>query len=130
MRKLVEDILRDYPDCHVTLCGLQGPSRDGFGVNYGISWNYYEKLDAMFDMQKSYIKIANDEKYNGQVSFVHVGGQFDADNNYPTSKVPTNNRIPTTVDRENNGLHPTTVGYYQIADAVYRHLVTRLQPTK
>ena len=130
MRQLVEDILRDFPDCHVTLCGLQGPSRDGFGANYGIKWNYYEKLEAMFDMQASYMKIANDEKYNGHVSFVHVSGQFDADNNYGTKPVATNTRNPATVDREYNGLHPATIGYYQIADAVYRHLVTRLQPTE
>lgn len=127
MRKLVDSILADFPDCHVTLCGLQGPSRDGFGVSYGISWNYYEKLTAVFETQAAYMRIANDEKYDGHVSFVHLGGQFDELNSYPTSSVATNTRDPEKIYRENNGVHPAKIGYYQIADAVYRHLVTRLQ---
>ena len=126
-RKLVEDILADYPDCHVTLVGLQVPSRDGFGANYGVSWNYYEKLGIMFDINDLYETIAKDAKYGGHVSYASTAGQVDSANCYSTTNMPVSNRVPTTEAVQNNGVHPNTNGYYNIADVVYRHIAARLQ---
>ena len=126
-KDLIDGILADFPDCHINLIGLQVPSRDGFGTNYGTSWNFYEKTKRIFEFQQALIELSNDEKYGDSISFISVAGQFDSANCYPTASKPINNRVPTKVPVQNNGVHPNDNGIYQIADAVYRHIVTRLQ---
>ena len=124
---LIDAILADFPDCHINLIGLQVPSRDGFGTNYGTSWNFYEKTKRIFEFQQALIELSNDEKYGDSISFISVAGQFDSANCYPTTNMPINNRVSTKVPVQSNGVHPNENGLYQIADAVYRHVVTRLQ---
>ena len=126
----------EFPDCHVTLVGLQVPSRDGFAAAYGTTWNYYEKLCKVFEFQDAFISLTKEDAYRDSVSFVSVAGQFDAENNYPTTTIPLNgektkdyttSRDNRTETVQNNGVHPSNSGYYQIADAVYRHLMARWQ---
>ena len=126
----------EFPDCHVTLVGLQVPSRDGFAAAYGTTWNYYEKLCKVYEFQDAFIALTKEAKYEGSVSFVSLAGQFDAENNYPTTEIPLNgeknkdydtSRDNRTETVQNNGVHPSNKGYYQVADAVYRHLIARWQ---
>ena len=123
----IDSALADFPDCHINLLGLQVPSRDGLGTNYGTSWNFYDKTKVVFEFQQALIDLSNEEKYKGSVSFISVAGQFDSANCYPTASKPVNNRISTEISVQNNGVHPNDSGTYQLADAVYRHIVTRLQ---
>ena len=128
----IDLILAEFPECKVTLVGLQVPSRDGFAAAYGTSWNYYEKLCKVFEFQDAFIGICENAKYKDTVSFVSIAGQFDAENNYPTTSIPLNGDKTTSRDNrtetvQNNGVHPSNSGYYQIADAVYRHLMAKWQ---
>ena len=124
----IDSVLADFPECHISLVSLAIPSRDGVGTNYGTAWNYFEKTAKVFDFQDALIALANEEKYRDSVSFVSVIGQIDTDNAYLSKEVPINNRISNTVIMQSNGLHFNISGYEQQGDAIYRHLVTRLQP--
>ena len=126
-KELVDLMHAEFPECHITLVTLQLPSRDGFGTNYGINWNYYERMNMVYDFAEVYEEIAADAKYSSFVSVVSLAGQFDAEYNYPTEKDNGNTRYPLPGTLQSNGVHPNDAGRYQIADAVYRHLCTRLQ---
>ena len=124
--KLIDSILAEYPDCHITLVTQQLPSRDGFANNYGVSWPWFDKVDKIFDFQDIYIELANSAKYRANLSVVSVAGQFDTAYNEIKTTTTVNNRNNTTVTIGSNGVHPSNNGYLQIADAVYRHMIHRL----
>ncbi|MBQ2719638.1 MAG: SGNH/GDSL hydrolase family protein [Clostridia bacterium] len=126
-KELVDLMHAEFPECHVTLVTLQLPSRDGFGSSYGINWNYYAKMGVVYDFADVYAEIAAESKYSSFVSVVSLAGQFDAEYNYPTYQDNGNTRYPLPNTLQSNGVHPNDAGRYQIADAVYRHLATRLQ---
>ena len=118
-RTFIDNLLADFPDCKITLLGLEIPSLDGCGVNYGCSWNWFEKARYVFDLNDWYAEIA--EEYDN-VNFVNIAGQFDTENNMITGTRQVNVRNTKTETYQTNGVHPDTSGYNQIADAVFRHL--------
>ena len=124
--KFIDSVLADFPDCHISLIALQVPSRDGFANNYGISWQWFDKVDKAFDFQDVYLEIANSPKYKGKVSVISIAGQYDSAYNDIKTTVDVNNRNETDIVIGSNGVHPANTGYMQIADAVYRHMIHRL----
>lgn len=118
----------EYPSVKVVLLGLQLPARDGLGENYGANGvyaDYYGLMQYVFDHEKR-----NDEmkfRFPMHVSTVSIAGQFDTENNMPTSTRTVNARSTITETYQNNGLHPAEAGYKQIADAVYRDMTHKLQ---
>lgn len=125
-RIFLDNLLSAYPNCKISLLGIQVPSRDGLGQNYGVSWKYYEKLQHVWNIAKWYTDIANEEAYVGTVEFVNVSGQFDTDHNMFSSATKVNNRNTLTEERQTNGVHPNDNGYLQIADAALRNFVTKI----
>ncbi len=126
-RTLIDGLLSEFPDCHITLMGIQVPSRDGFGENYGIVWKYHEKLQFVFSLQQWYIDLTHEEAYEGKLDYVNLSAQFDTVNNMPSRHFPVNLRnSDVTEQRGTNGVHPALGGYYQIADAITRYFVSRL----
>ena len=124
--RLIDSILADFPDCHISLVGLQIPSRDGFAQNYGITWPWFPMLEKVFAFEDSYRALAADAKYAGRLSVVSVAGQYDAEYNEQKASAAVNNRNPQTEVIGSNGVHPSNYGYLQIADAIYRHMCERL----
>ena len=127
VRIFLDNFHTAYPDCKVTLVGLQVPLHDGFGSSYGTAWNYYEKLQYVWKFQQWYIDITHEEAYSGFVSYVSIAGQFDSVNNMPMKQIPVNNRNPNTETVCSNGVHPAQAGYLQIADAILRHMAAKFQ---
>ena len=125
--KFIDSVLADFPNCHISLIALQVPSRDGFANNYGVSWPWFEKVGKAFDFQDVYMEIANSPKYKGKVSVISIAGQYDSAYNDIKTTVDVNNRNDTDIVIGSNGVHPTNMGYMQIADAVYRHMIHRLE---
>lgn len=119
----IGNLLSSFPNCKIALMGLEVPSPDGLGVNYGCSWNYVDKLRTVFRFNRVYESLA-DEYEN--VHFVNIAGQFDTENNMQESTRQVNARNATTETYQTNGIHPATSGYNQIADAVYRDLTGML----
>ena len=126
-RKLLDKLFAAFPDCQVTLMGLQVPSQDGFGHNYGASWPYYSKLQFVWKHQAWNRELCEEDAYAGKMSFVSIAGQFDTEYNMPSAAMAVNTRNTTTEIVGTNGVHPATSGYYQIADAAARHMVGKLK---
>ncbi len=127
VRTFLDNILTVYPDCHITLMGLQVPLKDGFGTNYGMGWPYFEKAGHVWLMQEWYMEICEEDKYKDNLSFVQVSGQFDSVYNCQQTTVVANNHSSQKETICSNGVHPASDGYKQIGDAAYRHFVSRLQ---
>lgn len=127
VRTFLDNILSVYPDCHITLMGLQVPLKDGFGSNYNMGWPYFEKAGHVWLMQEWYMEICEEEKYKDNLSFVQISGQFDSINNCMKTTVAANNHSTVKETICSNGVHPASEGYKQIGDAAYRHFVSRLQ---
>ena len=123
VRAFIDGVRADFPNCKITLLGIQVPSRDGFANNYGIGWKYYAKLQHVWNLNKWYQDIA--DEYEG-VEFVNIAGQFDTEYNCLTMAKKPNIRSAIDITVQSNGVHPATEGYYQIADAVLRNIVSRL----
>lgn len=118
-RTFINNLRTSFPNCKITLMGLQVPSLDGFGANYGCSWNYYDKLKVVFNMNKWNYELT---KEYSNVDFINIAGQFDSENNIKTSTRQVNVRNSKTEIYGANGVHPATEGYLQIADAAYRNV--------
>ena len=126
-RLLLDGILAEFPACHIALVGLQVPSRDGFGVNYGISWPWFPNLAKVWEFEEVYRALAAEPAYLGRISVVSIAGQYDTAYNSLTTEMPVNQRNDTMVPVQSNGVHCSDNGYRQIADAIYRYMVSRLQ---
>ena len=126
-RPLLDGIFEAFPDCHIALVGLQVPSRDGFAVNYGISWPWFQKLAKVWDFEDAYRTLSEEDAYRGRITVVSLAGQYDTAYNSLTVDMPANNRCETVETVQSNGVHCSENGYRQIADAIYRYMATRLQ---
>ena len=125
-RELIDLLHSEYPNAKVRLMGLQMPCQaGGMGANYGADGDYsdaYGMLVTAMHYNAALEDLSQLDKYRDFVKYVDIAGQFDTDYNMPTKNKPANNRTDETEVIGTNGLHPSTAGYYQIADAIYRSL--------
>ncbi len=126
-RAFLDNILSVYPDCHITLMGLQVPLKDGFASNYNMGWPYFEKAGHVWNIQEWYMELCEEDKYKDNLTFTQISGQFDSVNNCMKTTVATNNHSNVKETICSNGVHPDAPGYKQIGDAAYRHFVSRFQ---
>lgn len=123
IRTFINNLRASFLNCKITLLGLQVPSLDGFGANYGCNWNYMDKLKFVFNYNKWNLEVS---KEFDNVDFINIAGQFDSENNMQTGTRQVNVRNSKTEVYGANGVHPATEGYLQIANAVYRNLSHKL----
>ncbi len=90
--KFINSLLTDYPNCKIILAGLQIPSLDGCGNNYGCAWYWKEKVNFVFNLQKWYEDISEEDE---KIIFTQVSGQFDTENNMPMYQRTVNKRNNT-----------------------------------
>ncbi len=121
--EFIDQLRAEFPDCKITLVGIQIPSRDGIANNYGVAWKFYSKMQFVWELNSWYEDIA--EEYE-DVEFVQLSGQFDTEYNCIATQMQVNVRNSQTISVQTNGIHPDTSGQYQIADAVLRNIVRRL----
>lgn len=121
-KAFIDYLLAFNPNMKITLMGLQIPSLDGCAKNYSTSnktfSNWRNLQEYVFAIDEMYATIASE--YPDNVSSMNISGQFDTEYNMQQVPVAVNVRNTTKIDRQNNGVHPSMPGYYQIADAVYR----------
>lgn len=110
-----------YPNCKILFVGLQIPSLDGLGANYGTSWKWKDKCDFVHNLDKWYQDIVESMD---NAKTIQLCSQFDTEHNMPTEPRQVNRRNPAQKNYGTNGVHPNEYGYLQIADAVYRGFVT------
>lgn len=91
----------------------------GFAANYHSSQTGYRyainRSIWVKNMLDTYKSMPN-------VYLVPVHLNLDTVNNFPTVTVPVNARNPKTVTKINNGVHPSSYGYWQMADSVFMFL--------
>lgn len=125
-KQLLNHILKDFPDCKIGLIGLQVPSQNGFGENYGTDWKYYDKLQHIWRLQEIYQTISKEPQYTGKVDYINISAQFDSEYNMPHEERNANIRTTQKEYVQTNGVHPANDGYMQIADAVLRNFLTKI----
>ena len=127
VRTFLNQLHTDYPSAVVRIVGIQMPSvNGGLGANYGANGGqsaFYGQVRSANFMNIAYQDLANEAAYSSWVEFISIAPQFDSENNMPQADTAVNSRSATTEKRGNNGVHPATEGYYQIADAVFREFV-------
>ncbi len=123
-KRLVQILHEQYPHAEIKIMGLPFPSvNGGTGANYGAVLPYcddYGLILYVMELNRQYEKWAFEEEY---LEFINVSGQFDSENNMPSTQKPVNTRSTRTEVIGTNGVHPAEEGYLQIADAVYRNII-------
>ena len=126
--KFVNAMHEQMPNMKIILCGLQPPNPDGCAANYGLGYGggYSNPVElrrqvAQYNDNLERISVENDFVY-----FVHVSSQYDYEYGSISQSMEISKRYPTKVVQGVNGIHPGTVGYMQIADAIYRRFVAIL----
>jgi len=93
-------------------------NQDSFGDNYGNNksqWRY-KRNNILF--VNALINNFKGEEAQG-IYLVPINTNIDTTNNMHIAQVEVNSRNPLLVTRQINGLHPDSIGYYQIADVFY-----------
>lgn len=128
--KIFADTLhRDFPNAKLKIMGIQVPSvNGGMGANYGATGTGYAdgygNVITALNQNKAYQDFANQAAYKDFVEFVNVSTQVDSEYNMPFSMYPVNTRNSTNTEmRGTNGVHPSTDGYYQIGDVLFRNVI-------
>jgi lysophospholipase L1-like esterase len=129
VRFFLNTLNAQIPATEVRLIGIQAPSNTGgLGASYtsnSVYGQYYGLLRTANNKNNALKDLANETIYSGFVEYIALSPQFDSDFNMPFTPTAVNTRNATTESRGTNGIHPSTDGYEQIADTLYREFVTR-----
>lgn len=127
-RSFIDKLHAAFPNCKVVVSGLQVPSEDGWGYNYGTNTNgewikdYPTLKGKAHELNGIYESWCHESAYSNFLIFSHLMGQFDMEYNYDYITAAPNVRSTSTVQIQTNAVHPSTNGRLQIADAMYRTL--------
>ena len=128
VKTFADTLHREFPLAKLKIMGVQIPSvRGGMGYVYGATGTSYADGYGMvvtaLNQNRAYQEFANEPGYKDFVEFVNVSAQFDTEYNMPHEERAVNTRSEITEWVDNNGVHPSTNGYYQIADVVFRNVI-------
>ena len=130
-RALIDIIKRDLKNVKIKIIAPPVPSvNGGMGNNYGADIPFTDGFDILIyltELNMAYESLSLENGYNDFVEFIHLGGQFDTENAYPSIQKPVNVRSKITERQDTNAMHPTVEGQMQIADAIYRNLIKELK---
>lgn len=130
-KTFIDTLHLEFPNAKVKLMGLQVCSiNGGMGANYGATGSSYADtfgtIRNLMGLNRVYKELAELAEYSSFVEYVDVASQFDSEYNMPYAETKVNTRSSLTERRGTNGVHPSTDGYMQIADVVYRNIVANL----
>lgn len=128
-KRLINRFHEAYPDCEVLLGSVLLPSQNG-----GLGTNYQEgDVNGIYGaagfgvkvhrLNEAYQALANSDEYASFTHFIDNNAQFDCLNVYPTEERPAGDYEPNTEVVGTNGVHPTDIGYWQIAAGIFRALI-------
>lgn len=115
--KLIGAIHSAAPRTRIGILPLLPPAgQDAFGIE---KYNYW-------DYRKSQHRLVEEllRKYQGREAdglfIIPAYAMIDTVHGYPQSGLePVNSRSPEKISRQNNAVHPNSVGYNQVADAIF-----------
>ena len=126
---LFRHIHSNYPDVKIKMMGVQVPDcRQGMGSLGAPRENGYTDMYGLIvtalNMNKAYEDLCNEAEFSSYVEFVNVSSQVDSEYNMPFVEKDVNTRNSDYKDKVGtNDVHPSTPGYLQIADVVYRNFI-------
>lgn len=124
MNTLIGTLHEQYPSAVVLLCTLQkGSLCGGFGNNFGTAYNANSEFynNKVYQLNDAYLEFASSRSY---VHLVDVSAEFDTLYDYPHTMKAVNTRDATNTEMvDTNFGHPSTIGYMQMADAMYRAFI-------
>lgn len=127
IKKIIDTIHTDFPNCKIRLIGIQLPSLNGgITYSYGCTGPYsdvFGEMTTCMNYCKYLEEFTKRNEYKDFIKYIDMKAQFDTENNMPYFDVPVNARSKKTERIGNNGVHPTMDGYLQIGDCFYRILV-------
>lgn len=89
------------------------------GVSYSALTGF--RRNYKYDVLCQALKAHFGNKQSQKIYLIPIGC-FDRFNGYPVSDLPLNWRMKTTTRKVSNNVHPTTQGYYLVADALFEFL--------
>ncbi|MBQ7276124.1 MAG: hypothetical protein IJS58_02635 [Bacilli bacterium] len=129
-KTLIDLIHSEYPNAKISLMNLPLTStRAGLGAYYQISSTYsdnYGKAVTVLHYGDFLEKWCKMSSYKSFMRYVDIKAQFDSEYNMPYETKSVNNTNTSEKETVGNamGMHPSTNGYNQIGDAVYRALMS------
>ena len=132
-KELISNIHNAYPQCKVLLGSVLLPSQNGgLGANYPaneVSGMYGERGFNLkvHKLNQAYDSLAHSEEFSSYTYFIDNNAQFDCLHAYPTQEIPAGNYVEGIETIGTNGVHPTDVGYAQIAAGIFRAIVCLTQ---
>ena len=127
MKAFVQMFHSAYPNCKIALGMPYCPDeKGGTGENYnaagGFSWQYGIKYTFM-EYMKVVENYLSENGLSSYVSLVDWTNEFDSENDFYQTTKPVNVRSNQTEVFGVNGIHPTNIGYMQMADSAVRHFI-------
>lgn len=128
-KQLIDAFVDAYPGVQITLAAPTLPDiLGGVAANYGDGngayGDHWKMRQGILGMHLAYQTIADDPAYSSFVDVVAVACQHDIEYNMIRSTRDVNSRNSTVQESYGtNGVHPSTEGQYQIADAMFRHFI-------
>lgn len=132
---LLDKYHEQFPDGKVLLGLIPLPSQNGgMAANYGAKYAslLYAYTRRVWYMNKKYIEISKDERYNSFVSIIPITAELDCDYAYPTEEKDVNLRPFVSIGSNKeivgtNGVHYHAYsGCLMVADAIIRSLSSYL----
>jgi lysophospholipase L1-like esterase len=104
----------------IGLCLTIPPSyyQDSFGKNYSCGQTRWRYKRNNFTWIKTLVDTWGSSE-GSQIYLIPINANIDTVHNEVTETVAINSRNSATIVRQSNGVHPTAIGYYQIADILY-----------
>lgn len=96
-------------------------SQDAFGSNYGTGQRQ-KRYRRNRDLWLCYLLENRSGQDASLIYLVPTHMNLDTARNMQVEEVAVNARNPQQVQRQSNGLHPATAGYFQVADSLFAFL--------
>ena len=96
-------------------------SQDAFGSNYAAGQTCWQYKRNQHRLVERMLEKYGSKKVAG-VEIVPTHLNLDCAHNYPAESVAPNAQATEKIQRQNNGVHPSSAGYNQIGDSLYAWL--------
>jgi hypothetical protein len=111
----------------IELPTTDGNTRGGWAENYGAVGLKESYQANVWRLRELMLQEFDQGEYSANVSVCPTGCAVDRYFGYELSTVQSSDRVPSTEVRHTNAVHPATAGYYQLADAVFPHILKLIQ---
>jgi|GEM_PF-1790836 len=120
-KAIIDAFVADNANCKIIIAlpSIGGNSKDGYGTNYGANYSKQAYETNIFALRGALLSAFDYGVYSANVTIGASGLCIDRYYGYGFSSAPVSDRVPTIIQRHNNGVHPATVGYEQMADAFF-----------